>query len=186
MKNSVRNWLKRTAWLSAGLCALGCLLPVTGLSMVSAGFGPAVFVLGLAAVVLGRNSKKAEESCTVSCGCVTGESTEVPIACDLTAISSEKRGEHIERAKNLFASFREIKELSDGYAFRLPPDSDSIIQAALFTATERLCCPFFTFTLQINGKSVWLSLTGSKSVKQYLHDTMVNEGEILSLGTNRL
>ncbi len=191
MENSYRNWLKRVGWTSAGLCVLCCLLPVIGLSVGVASLGVIAFYLEkvalgiLALSVIGlliwRAPKKSEAVCASDCDCAAENSSNIPIACDLSAISNEKRGEHIETAKNLFASFKEVKDLPDGYAFRVPPDFESIMRTAEFTTTERLCCPFFTFTLQIKGNEVWLSLTGGEAVKSYLRDTLIAEGDVLSL-----
>jgi hypothetical protein len=36
-----------------------------------------------------------------------------------------------------------------------------------FVANERLCCPFFTFTLVI-GEQFWLELSGTPEVKAYI------------------
>lgn len=197
-KDKFRNWLKKVIWTSGGLCALCCLFPLIGLSLGIGGLAMAAFYLekvafgvlaiSVIALLLWQIPKQSENACKTNCGCKSDNSSDLPIACDLTAISKEKRGEHIERAKKLFASFMEVQELTDGFAFRVPPDSDSIIQAVTFIVTERLCCPFFTFNLQMkdNGESVWLSLTGGESVKQYLRDTLLNGNgeEVLSLSAN--
>lgn len=195
LRNKIRA-LKKIAWTSGGLCALFCLLPLFGLALGIGSLGVVAFYLesmafgflaiSIVALLLLRIPKQSERACATDCECQTDASSGLPIACDLNAISNEKRGEHIETAKKLYASFNEAKELPDGYAFRLPPDSDSIIRAVTFIATERLCCPFFTFTLQIKdkGDSVWLSLTGGETVKQYLRDTVLNDEDILNLKAN--
>lgn len=194
-KIKFRNWLKKTAWASGGLCVLCCLLPLIGLLLGIGGLGVAAFYLekvafgvlaiSIVALLFWQIPKHSKKACPTDCGCKADSSSDLPIVCDLTAISSEKRDEHIETAKKLFASFKEVRELPDGFTFRVPPDSDSIIQAVTFILTERVCCPFFTFTLQMTdkGESVWLSLTGGEAVKQYLHETLLNgNGEdVLSL-----
>ena len=106
------------------------------------------------------------------------------IACDLTAIDATERDQHILSAEKLFASVMEVQELADGYTFRLPAESLTLRSAADFIANERLCCPFFDFTLKVGAQSgLWLSLTGSAEVKQFVRaefGTLVN----VSLGAS--
>jgi hypothetical protein len=91
-------------------------------------------------------------------------------ACSLTALTAEQRKRHAELRKTLGESVKEIQELPDGYAFRLPDDTKTILSAAEFISYEKLCCPFFKFNLEIesDGKPVWLKLTGREGVKQFL------------------
>src|SRR5258708_40049225 len=65
------------------------------------------------------------------------------IACDLNAIAADQKEQHGVTVRELFSAVQEAKELSDGYAFRLPTKSAILIKAAEFIANERLCCPFF-------------------------------------------
>ena len=100
----------------------------------------------------------------------------IAIACDLNAIPPEERAQHAADAEQLFLTVQEVVELENGYALRLPATSNSLIKAAEFIANERLCCPFFTFGLEIvaNNGPLWLQLKGSDGVKQFI------EAEILS------
>jgi hypothetical protein len=43
-------------------------------------------------------------------------------------------------------------------------------QIAAFIPSERLCCPFFTFTLEITPARgpIWLQITGNAQVKTFL------------------
>ena len=70
----------------------------------------------------------------------------------------------------LFRAVESIRELPNGYSFRLPTESDVLLTAADFIALERLCCPFFGFGLEIEreGGAVWLSLTGREGVKPFI------------------
>lgn len=97
--------------------------------------------------------------------------TEGPaIACDLTAIAPEQRGQHISAMEQLFALVQETRELPNGYAFRLPQEPDMWLRAAELIANERLCCPFFGFALELepDGGPLWLKLTGGEGVKQFI------------------
>ena len=91
-------------------------------------------------------------------------------ACSLTALTVEQRKRHAELRKALGESLKEVQELPDGYAFRLPDDAKTIVNAAEFITYEKLCCPFFKFNLEIesSSQSVWLKLTGREGVKQFL------------------
>ena len=93
---------------------------------------------------------------------------ETMIACNLTAIEASERDQHFLTTEQLFAAVQHTDELPDGYAFRLP--AEHLLDAAHFIANERRCCPFFTFTLQqeANGGPLWLKLTGSAEVKQFI------------------
>ena len=195
------GWFKNSAIVSGTACAACCLVPLVGLAIGIGGLGAYAFYverfsMGVLAVSLvgllfvwraSANRKKAAACSAGGCGCGTNETTKsssaVAIACDLTAISSDVRPAHIENSRALFGSFQEARELPDGYAFRVPADDDSILRAARFISTERLCCPFFRFSLDVSdeGGSVWLTLTGGDEVKRYLRETLLAEGEVLSL-----
>ena len=93
-----------------------------------------------------------------------------PFACDMTAIASDRRGAHLATINKLFRAVEGIRELPNGYSVRLPNESDVLLTAAEFIALERLCCPFFDFSLEIEreGGAVWLSLTGREGVKPFI------------------
>lgn len=102
-------------------------------------------------------------------------SNEVPIACDLSAISDDELESHRENGEAVLASIQEVREVADGYALRLPPDTTIIQQTGAFIARERLCCPFFEFNLTIQAvhDPVWLTLTGAEGVKQYIETALL-------------
>jgi hypothetical protein len=93
-----------------------------------------------------------------------------PFACDMTGIEASKRGQHIATTDALFRSAGEIRELPNGYAFRLPNESDVLLKAAEFIALERLCCPFLGFGLEVEpeGGALWLRLVGREGVKPFI------------------
>jgi hypothetical protein len=95
---------------------------------------------------------------------------ESPFACNMHAIEPEMRPKHLETAHELFGAIRRIRELPNGYAFQLPNESDLLLKVAEFISLERLCCPFFGFTLEIEpeGGSLWLQLTGREGVKPFI------------------
>jgi hypothetical protein len=93
-----------------------------------------------------------------------------PLACVMDAIAPDQRQSHLAKAKDLFRAVAEICELPAGYAFRLPNESDILKEVAEFISLERLCCPFFAFTLEVEpeGGAVWLQLTGRDGVKEFI------------------
>lgn len=103
--------------------------------------------------------------------------TKRTIACDFTAIPEDERERHAENAEAVFEAIETHKELAEGYAFKLPTETDIIGKTGSFIARERLCCPFFTFelTVEANEGPVWLKLTGDQEVKQYIEDTVLEE-----------
>jgi hypothetical protein len=107
-----------------------------------------------------------------------------PFACDMNAIEPERRGEHIRTTDELFRAVEEIRELADGYAFKLANEADILLRAVKFIALEKLCCPFFGFALEVEpeGGAVWLSLTGREGVKPFI---MAEIGEHLVTPVSR-
>lgn len=95
---------------------------------------------------------------------------DVVIACDPNATPAEQRDAWVETGKYVYAAVQEIQHLPDGYRFRLPADSVMLIRIAEYISSERLCCAFLHFTLEImpNRGPFWLSLTGSDGVKAYI------------------
>jgi hypothetical protein len=95
---------------------------------------------------------------------------ESPLACDFTTMTAEQRERRQVLAQRVHATVQEIRELSDGYAFRFPAEPALCLTVAEFMTLERLCCPFFTFALELecDGGPLWLRLTGREGVKQFL------------------
>jgi len=90
--------------------------------------------------------------------------------CSMTAIPADQRSAHLGTLEKLFRAVECIDELRNGYTFRLPNQSDVLLEAAQFIALERLCCPFFSFQLNVEGErgAIWLSLTGQEGVKPFI------------------
>ena len=94
---------------------------------------------------------------------------DLPIACDPAAIAAEAREIHLSAAEQLLRHVAiEVQELADGLAFRYAAEHYG--QVTQFIANERLCCPFFTFTLEVTPAHgpIWLHITGGVDVKEFL------------------
>ena len=97
---------------------------------------------------------------------------ESPIACDMSAIEPGLRARHVATGRQVFDAASEVRELSDGYAFRLPAEADALPKAVEFISLEKLCCPFLRFTLEAEpeGGPAWLRLTGREGVKTFIRE----------------
>lgn len=94
----------------------------------------------------------------------------VIIACVPGAIPADKRERWMATGQQVYAAVLQVQELPDGYTCRLPGDSAMLLLAAEYVGLDRLCCTFLRWTLRIepNGGPLWLHLTGSEGVKEYL------------------
>src|ERR1041385_3663849 len=101
---------------------------------------------------------------------MTIHENEPTFACNLNAIPAEQRPFHQAHTERLMASAQEVRELPTGYAWRLPNETDLLQTVAAFISYERLCCPFFRFTLEVepNQGPVWFSITGAVDMKAFL------------------
>jgi len=110
--------------------------------------------------------------------------SESPIACDMSAIDAGLRAGHVATGAQLFRAAEEIRELPDGYAFRLPPDGDALLKTAEFISLERLCCPFLGFVIEIEpeGGPFWVRLTGREGVKAFIREEV---GGLLGVAIDR-
>lgn len=98
------------------------------------------------------------------------QKTDLPIACNLTAIPAAQLEQHKTTAEQIFLAVAETRELPDGYAFRLPETSETLLKAVEFISNERLCCSFFSFNLEVEpqGGPLWLKLRGNEGVKPFI------------------
>jgi len=100
----------------------------------------------------------------------TSTQSEVIIACNPNALTSQQQERWMEVGIRLYAAVQEVQELPDGYAFRLPSTSEMLLLVAEDLNFERLCCRFIHFTLDIapGGAPFWLRFTGGEGVKEFL------------------
>lgn len=98
------------------------------------------------------------------------EDNEPPFACNMKAMNAEQRQRYNLLTKQLRITKQEIRELPDGYVFRLVSEASTVKDAAEWVTYERLCCPFFDFGIEVEryGGAMWLWLTGREGVKSFI------------------
>ena len=96
--------------------------------------------------------------------------TRPAFACDLSALSVDERARRAALASRVAARFREVLEISDGYAARLDPDPAVVRDALDWLLLERRCCPFLRFELCFEPADgpVWFQVRGDPGIKEFL------------------
>lgn len=95
---------------------------------------------------------------------------ETPFFCDLSALTKAERAHKEEIGLALAARRLAVHELRDAYEFVFPGDRSTFRLLADWTETERLCCPFFDFDLQLGreGGQIVLRLSGREGTKAFV------------------
>jgi uncharacterized Fe-S cluster-containing protein len=103
---------------------------------------------------------------------------EVPIACNPNAVPPEQREAWVAVGTQVYASAVEVLEVPNGYRFRLPSESETLIRLADYIRNERLCCPFLEFAVdvELNHGPIWLTVAGGKGVKEYIRTVFEKSG----------
>lgn len=65
---------------------------------------------------------------------------------------------------------KNVRELPDGHEFEFPADSNTVQLVAEWAVGERACCPFVDIDMRLKreGGSLWLGLTGTDRVMQFI------------------
>jgi len=104
--------------------------------------------------------------------------TPPPIACDLGAIPEAERPRYFALRAQVLAAVESATETDDGFALRVGAD---LVALAEWVAFERLCCPFLSFRLAVEGDGpVRLELGGAAGVKDFLRE------EFAAFGSTKL
>jgi hypothetical protein len=95
-----------------------------------------------------------------------------PFTCNVGGMNASERERWQALLTKLNSAKQEVRELSDGYAFKFPSDSGMVKDLAEFITYERACCPFFDFELVVEreGGPLWLRLKGRKGVKEFIRN----------------
>ena len=95
---------------------------------------------------------------------------EIPIACDLDAISASDRPRYNDLRAMLASAALDRRALPDGVAIKISTERMTLAHLAEWISFERKCCPFLEFRIEVapDAGPVWLSLTGRPGVKEFL------------------
>lgn len=98
----------------------------------------------------------------------TSLSTDLPIACDTSAIDDPEA--HGRRSKALLDDCKEMRRIDGGLALRYPGEIDYARRILDFIEAERKCCPFLTFevVIEAGGRTVWLVMGGDERVEAFV------------------
>jgi hypothetical protein len=90
--------------------------------------------------------------------------------CNVYAFTPAERKHHNDLTRKLSEARAEVRELPDGYAFRLLPEILSLVELAEFVSLESRCCPFFDFAVELerNNGPLWLRLRGNDGIKPFI------------------
>ncbi len=90
--------------------------------------------------------------------------------CNMKAMTKAERERHKQLTEKLMRGRLEIKELPNGYAFRLSEEAATLAEVAEWVSAERKCCPFFDFEIEAQRSNgpLWLRLRGSEGVKVFI------------------
>ena len=102
--------------------------------------------------------------------CSAAAETAPPIACNLKALTAEQRKQLDQLGGSAIAAIAESRELKDGYAFRIDPAKESVVDVARWLDIWRRCCPFYEFRIDLHAADgvIWLSVTGRPGVKEFI------------------
>jgi hypothetical protein len=103
-----------------------------------------------------------------------GKRAEIPIACDLNALTPAER----ERRRTLVGALAQAivdrAELDHGFELRVDAAELDLPALAEWIALERRCCPFLNFTIELAAGDgpVTVALSGADGVKDFLRAEM--------------
>jgi len=97
-------------------------------------------------------------------------SGEIPIACNLDALSASERERRTSLTARIRGSAAEIRETETGFRLRLHPDPDLFRDVVDLIELERRCCPFLemTVTFSPGAGPVYFDIGSGAGVKDFL------------------
>ena len=98
-----------------------------------------------------------------------------PVACNLAAFDDEQRKRYQALRAEMKAALIRSEAVPDGYRFYYPGTAAWVLRLAEFITLERVCCPFFTFTLVAapDETEQLLTITGNEQAKAVLAAELV-------------
>ena len=98
------------------------------------------------------------------------------LACNANAFNADQRVRYGELKRALLPKGR-VSDLENGLEIALDADAQTVLNLAEFITLERLCCPFLTFTLEVNQSGTTLKLTGPEGTASFLRHELELTGE---------
>ena len=138
-----------------------------------------LFIYIIACTLQACNGKHCDENCEKSqtAKVYTGSNKTVVtdttkgISCSLTTEELDKRKMTV--LSQIKSKILEKKELKDGYSFKFDNSDQTIDMLTDFAKTERHCCNFFNFAININNDGfIWFDLTGPKEAKEMINSEL--------------
>ncbi len=101
---------------------------------------------------------------------VTRSPAELPIACNLDALSPEQRSREQALLAEFRTLFRNPEETAQGFRVAVTAEPALLARLGEFLALERVCCPFLTFDLSVSAAQgpVTLHVHGGPETKRFL------------------
>lgn len=80
-----------------------------------------------------------------------------------------------QRKKTVIAQLKKLildkVEIENGYRYKFNSTDEILDQLTLFVKTERMCCSFFTFKIEVdNTNFTCLQLSGPEGVKEFIKE----------------
>ena len=99
---------------------------------------------------------------------------ELPVACDLNALTSAERARHRSLVGALALAIVGRTELVDGFELCVDPTKLELPLLAEWIALEGRCCPFLHFRIELapGAGGATVALTGGDGVKDFLRAAM--------------
>jgi hypothetical protein len=103
-----------------------------------------------------------------------GKGAEIPIACDLNALTPAERERRRTLGGALARAIVDRAELDHGFELRVEAAKLDLPTLAEWIALERRCCPFLNFTIElaVGDGPVTVALSGADGVKDFLRAEM--------------
>lgn len=99
---------------------------------------------------------------------------ELPVACGLGGREQRERREELSR--ELFSGCLKTDELDDGFEFVFPGEAGWAEKLVRFVASERECCPFFSFEMIFEPEQgpISLRVRGPEGAKEFIREEFVD------------
>ena len=97
-----------------------------------------------------------------------------PLACQLDVFDHAERRRYETLRERLGERRLGTHELPDGMVILYPGEPDVFLSVAEWITLERRCCPFLSFSLELDADSpsIRLRLVGGEDVKRFLHSQL--------------